>query len=243
MRDLARAVRVACQNPALAQQSLEPVGPETMSLRDMLGRYRAWLGFGRARFLPLPLALMRVLGRIGDLAGDGPISTTSLTQTIAGNAGDSAAFARAIGFTPRGMAEALRNHPAEVQDRWHARLFFLAPALQAVLVVMWLASAWAGWAHGAAQSDALVRSLGLPAGLAEPLRLGSCAVDMVIAGLLLSGRQLARITQVQLLVVAAYTVVIGYALPQLWLDPLGPLLKNLPVMLAIAVYGMIGEKR
>ena len=64
-----------------------------------------------------------------------------------------------------------------------------------------------------------------------------------MAGMLLSGRHLARITCVQLVVVAGYTAVIGYALPQLWYDPLGPLMKNLPVMLAIATYGVIGDPR
>lgn len=53
----------------------------------------------------------------------------------------------------------------------------------------------------------------------------------------------ARAAVVQLAVVAGYTVVIGTALPALWLDPLGPLLKNLPIMVAIAIYGVIGNKR
>jgi hypothetical protein len=47
----------------------------------------------------------------------------------------------------------------------------------------------------------------------------------------------------QLVVVFGYTLIIGFALPGLWLDPLGPLLKNLPILLAIAVYGVIGDKR
>ena len=44
-------------------------------------------------------------------------------------------------------------------------------------------------------------------------------------------------------VVAGYTLVIGIALPQLWLDPLGPLIKNIPILLLIAVHGVIGNNR
>lgn len=243
VRDLARSVRIACEGSLAPGQVLEPVGPETLTLKELLARYRAWLGFGRARFLPIPIPLMRLLGRIGDLVGDGPIATNSLVQMLAGNAGDSAAFIRLIGFAPRGLEAALQRHPAQVQDRWHARLFFLAPVLKAVLVFMWLASAWLGLVVGEAQTNVLVDSLGLPQGLADPLRIASSALDIMIAGLLLFDHSAARAALVQLAVVLGYTLVIGFALPQLWLDPLGPLLKNLPVMLAIAIYGVVGDKR
>lgn len=243
VQDLARAVRIACEDELPPRQTLEPVGPETMTLREMLARYRAWLGFGPARFLYVPMPLMRLLGRIEDTLGDGPISTNSLVQMIAGNAGDSERFAKAIGFTPRSLGEALRDRPAQVQDRWHARLFFLAPVLQAALFLMWLVSAWLGLAHGTIQTNALVRNIGLPAEWADPLRIGSSVLDVAIAAQLLFDRSAVRVALTQLTVVLGYTVVIGWALPQLWIDPLGPLLKNLPIMAAIAVYGVIGDKR
>lgn len=241
--DLAHAVRLACEGEVAPCQTLEPVGPETLALRELLARYRAWLGFGRARFLSIPMPLMRLMGRIGDRLGDGPISTNSLEQMIAGNAGDSAAFSQAIGFTPRSLATALRDRPAQVQDRWHARLFFLAPALQAVLILMWLASAWLGLLYGAPQTEQLMQAIGLPASWSGSLQLGSSLLDIAIAVQLLLDRSAARAAVVQLAVVAGYTVVIGTALPALWLDPLGPLLKNLPIMVAIAIYGAIGNKR
>lgn len=242
-QDLARAVRIACEGGVAPRQTLEPVGPETMSLRDMLTRYRAWLGFGPARFLSLPMPLMRLLGWVGDRIGDGPISTNSLVQMVAGNDGDSEAFARAIGFAPRSLDDALRTRPAQVQDRWHARLFFLAPALQAVLVLMWLASAWLGLTRGEDQTAALVTGIGLPPAWADPLRIGSSLLDIAIAAHLLFGRSAIASARAQLVVAFGYTAVIGITLPQLWLDPLGPLLKNLPIIVAIAIYGVIGDRR
>ncbi len=243
VRDLARSVRMACEGGLPARQTLEPVGPETLTLRDLLRRYRAWLGFGPARFVGVPMPLMRLLARIGDMLGSGPIATNSLVQMIAGNAGDSEAFARAIGFAPQSLGAALRDRPAQVQDRWHARLFFLALLLKATLVLMWLVSAWLGLAHGEAQTEAVVRSLGLPDSSADGLRIGSSLIDIGVGAQLLLERSAARSAVVQLAVVAGYTLVIGWALPGLWLDPLGPLIKNFPVMLAIAVYGVIGDKR
>lgn len=243
VRDLARTVRIACEGGVPPCHTLEPVGPETLTLKELLARYRAWLGFGPARFVPVPMPVMRAFGRIGDVFGDGPIATNSLVQMVAGNAGDSEAFARAIGFAPRSIGTAMRDRSAQVQDRWHARLFFLAPLLKAVLALMWLASAWLGLAHGAMQTEAVVHSLGLSAGWADPMRIGSSLLDTAVAAQLLFDRSAVRAALVQLAVVSGYTVVVGLALPELWLDPLGPLLKNLPVMLAIVVYGVIGDKR
>lgn len=243
VQDLAHTIRIACEGGLAPRQTLEPAGPETLTLRDILARYRAWLGFASARFVSIPMPIMRLLGRIGDRFGDGPISTNSLVQMAAGNAGDGDGFARSIGFTPRRLDDALQGRPAQVQDRWHARLFFMAPALRTVLVLMWLASAWLGLMHGAAQTAALVDSIGLPQSWSDPLRIGGSLLDVAVALHLLFGRSARRSAQVQLAVVLGYTIIIGFALPHLWLDPLGPLLKNLPILVAIAIYGVIGDKR
>lgn len=241
--DFAHAVRVICEDERFAGMTLDPAGPETLSLRALLARYRAWLGFGPARLLSVPMPVMRLLGRLGDLAGDGPIASNSLTQMIAGNAADGAAFAKAVGFAPRSLGAALRDSPAQVQDRWHARLFFLSPALRYGLAAMWLASAWLGLAHGVDRTRDLTAGLGLPSAWGDPLRIGGSLLDIAIAALVLFDRTAIRSAIAQALVVVGYTVVIGWALPALWLDPLGPLLKNLPILLAIAAHGAIGDRR
>lgn len=243
VRDLARAVRIACEDERFAGQCLEPGGRDTFNVRELLTRYRAWLGFGKARFLHIPMPIMRLLGRIGDIAGDGPVSTNSLMQMIAGNAGDSAAFVQAIGFSPQSLDDALNAQPAQVQDRWHARLFFLAPFVKAALFFLWIASALLGLFTGAARTMEMLQALALPAYLADPLRIGSSILDLVVAGAVLFDRRVQWSTMLQLVVVFGYTAVLGLALPSLWLDPLGSLLKNLPIIALILVHGAIGNKR
>ena len=243
VEDLARSVRLVCESTAYSGQTLEPVGPDTLSLRDLLARYRAWLGFGVTRYLPFPMSLMRLLGKIGDMMGGGPISTNSLEQMVAGNAGDSAAFASAIGFQPRSLESAQLAHPAQVQDHWHARLFFLAPAIKAMLVLLWLASAWLGLSYGREATQSVVAGLSLTDAWVEPLQIGGSILDIGVALLVLFDKSARWSTIMQLSVVAVYSIFIGIAVPTLWLDPLGPLLKNLPILLLIAVHGVIGNKR
>lgn len=243
VRDLARCVQLVCGNEAFFCQTLEPVGPETLSLQGLLSRYRSWLGLRPAPFLSIPMPIMKLLGRLGDLVGDGPIATNSLVQMIAGNSGDSTSFTRAVGFAPRSLDDALQASPAEVQDRWHARLFFLAPAIKAVLISLWLASAWLGLFYGSEATHSVLAGLGLSPEWAFSMQIGGSLLDIVIAGVVLFDRGARWSTMAQLAVVFGYTLVIGMALPRLWLDPLGPMLKNLPVMLLIAVHGVIGNKR
>lgn len=241
--DLARCLRLACEEPRFVGVTLEPAGPETLSLRELLARYRAWLGFGPACFLAVPLPLMRLLARLGDLFGRGPVSSNSLAQLLAGNAGDGAAFAAAAGFAPRSLETALRQRPAQVQDRWHARLFFVGPALRASLVLLWLASGLLGLLFGLAMTRELLAALALPAALAWPLTLAASLLDFLVAAVLLLDRGGRWATRLQLAVVLGFTLVLGTALPQLWLDPLGPLLKNLPILAAILANGALTERR
>jgi uncharacterized protein YbjT (DUF2867 family) len=243
VRDVARSVAAICGDERFHGQSLEPVGPETYSLSDLLARYRAWLGFGRSKFLSIPMPIMRAFARIGDVIGSGPISSNSLSQLVAGNAGDSAAYAKAIGFEPRRLDDALSSRPAQVQDRWHARLFFLAPAITAVLIVLWLASAWLGMFHGKEAATQIVNGLGLPSAMIEPLRIGGSLADVAIAILVFMDKRARWSTIVQMVFVLGYTVTITMASPELWLDPLGPLLKNLPILMLIAVHGAIRDDR
>lgn len=237
--DLARCVRQACEEARFGGATLEPAGPETLSLRDLLTRYRAWLGFGPARFLRVPLPAMRLLARLGDRFGRGPVSSNSLDQLIAGNGGDGAAFAAAAGFAPRSLETALRRQPAQVQDRWHARLFFVAPALRASLLLLWLASGLLGLLFGSATTRELLAALSLPGALTWPLTLAASLLDFLVAAVLLLDRGGRWATRLQLAVVLGFTLVLGTALPGLWLDPLGPLLKNLPILAAILANGAL----
>ncbi|HKU94286.1 MAG TPA: NAD(P)H-binding protein, partial [Vineibacter sp.] len=243
--DLVETVDRVLGTDRQAGRILEPVGPDRLSLRDVIARLRRWLGLRPARFLAMPLPLVRVTARIADLFGGGPMGSASLNQLLAGNAGSQpdGRFAAEIGFQPRTMDDALARQPAGTQDLWHARLALLRPAVRVALAALWLLSGILGWlAPPDAWRDlsAMLERLSLPVAL---LANAFCALDVVIGLLVLFRWRPALLAAFQVAVVAGYTVVLSLLVPALWLHPFGPLLKNLPILALIAVWAVLERER
>jgi uncharacterized protein YbjT (DUF2867 family) len=243
--DLVETVARVVEGDGFARRTLEPVGPDILSMRDIVAKYRRWLGLPPAPAVPVPLPLLGVAAKLADLVGGGPMGSAGLRQALAGNAGHEApgVFEAAMGFRPASMDEGLARRPAETQDLWHARLYFLRPALRLALAALWLGSGIAGLLASteryAATAAALVK-LGLPVyGLAIALSL----LDLVLAVALLLRLYPRLIALVQLAVVLGYTLILGVLVPALWLDPFGALLKNLPILVVIAVWAVLEEER
>jgi uncharacterized protein YbjT (DUF2867 family) len=243
--DLVETVVRVVESDRFARHTLEPVGPESLTVRAIIGKYRNWLGLGPALELFIPLSVMGALGRIADLAGGGPMGTAGLQQLLAGNIGrePSGTFERAIGFSPTSMDERLAARPAGTQDLWHARLYFLKPLLRLTLVALWLGSAVVGLLTPidayASVAGSLV-AVGLPPRL---LAIGFSLLDLAIAAALLLRLRPRLVAGLQVVVVLSYTLGLSVLAPVLWLDPFGALLKNLPVLAAIGVWAALEEER
>lgn len=107
--------------------------------------------------------------------------------------------------------------------------------LRGSLGFVWLATAGASvWeAHG--RSAALLQQAGV-AGTAVGVAMlwGGVALDVAI-GLLLWRAPLRLASTAALVATLSMTVVTSAVLPGLWLDPLGALVKNLPIIAALLV--------
>jgi hypothetical protein len=51
-----------------------------------------------------------------------------------------------------------------------------------------------------------------------------------------------RLWRAQLAVIAAYTALLSFFIPELWLHPFGPLLKNIPMAAAIVLLHELEER-
>ncbi len=69
------------------------------------------------------------------------------------------------------------------------------------------------------------------------------AVDLVLGVFLLTGWKVSLVGVLMLICLLTYTVFIGVALPPIWLEPFGGLLKNLGLMPAVLVMVAIANRK
>ncbi len=233
--DLARAVADLLEGGPVPPR-LEMVGPEAMTTDGLTLTLRAWLGRPPARPLTVPETALKIAARLGDAFPLSSLTSESLSMLAAGNTGDPAPMARVLGWSPRPLAEALAAEPAGRADMWHARLLPMRGLLVAALLAVWVGSGAVSFLVPAAQSDMLLSGLGLGGRAAIAVTWAGASVDVALGLALLSSRWRRRAAMAQLAIMALYTVLASVALPGLWLDPFGPLLKNFAVLAAILAF-------
>jgi uncharacterized protein YbjT (DUF2867 family) len=231
-----------------ARTTLYAAGPETVSVRDILVAYRAWLGFAKAREIAVPLKLLRLLLRFGDVAGwlghASSARTTSLTQMRYDTLVDGTEFARICGAPPKSFRETLRAWPATLQDRLHARSFFAVPLLQVTTALFWILTGVLTLRPGSfAAATGLVSGAGFDANFAAVLVGVASIADIVAGALFLLPRWVRRAGMAQLILSTIYLVGLSVLAPGLWADHFGPLLKVAPMMAATLVVMAFQEKR
>jgi hypothetical protein len=174
----------------------------------------------------------------------GMVSKDSLTMLKQGNTASAAPMADTLAWQPRALDRALADDPATQADLLHARLFFLRPALRLGLAFIWIATAIvSAFLFPIERSVAMVSGLGVtgPAGVA--LTYAAAAWDGVLGLALLFNKRPALVGVLQLATVAIFTVLATIAVPQAWLEPFGPLTKNVAVVLATLVMIALEAKR
>lgn len=242
MDDLTEAIVRILADPGINRVTIDPVGPEPIALRGLLTDLRHWLGFPPARVVSIPMTLIGIAARAGDLLG-GPVNTTALRQLEYGNVGSVEPLVQALGFRPAAWRDALLAHPAQTQDRWHARLYFVRPLLRASLAILWLASGIVGLRQPTGTISAILGRLGLTAVAATVAFWATCLGDIAIGLAILTRWRPRVIALVQVAIVLAYTLGLTFTQPGLWADPFGPLLKNLPILAAILALAAIESDR
>jgi hypothetical protein len=189
----------------------------------------------------MPPALVQIAAFIGTRMGT-TINDTALAQLRHGNTGDYETFARQTGIEAIGWKRALSTHPAQQQDRWHARLYFVGPLLRYALAILWLASGITGLLDLRGWGVLLISRLPIGMGTALFGLAVACVTDLLVAVLLVRRWRPRRLALIQLALVVGYTAAATALFPSLWLEPLGPLLKNLPILAAILAWASIEDE-
>jgi len=240
--DLSATLCKILDTPSINRQVIEPVGPESLTLKQLLIDLRQWLGLQPGCLIQVPVGLIGIIARFGDLVG-GPVNSTALRQLLHGNAGTPDTFIAAVGIAPRRWSDTLRARPAQAQDRWHARLFFLRPALRWALALLWLVSGVVGLLQPASAIDPILAPTGVTGPSAAIVAWLFSFIDIAVAMALLMRWRPSVIGAVQVGLIVAYTAGLTLIQSDLWLDPFGPLLKNLPIAVAAIMLAAIEPNR
>jgi hypothetical protein len=114
-----------------------------------------------------------------------------------------------------------------------ARLEGMLPVVRAAVAVTWIVSGVVSFGlYPVRDSYAMLSRVGLAGVPAAVALYGAALVDIAMGVLVYAGRS-QWLWRAQLGLVAAYTALLTAFIPELWLHPFGPLLKNLPLAAAI----------
>lgn len=235
--DLVQAVvSLIRRQPADMPALVSVVGPRPMTLRGYYDALRSTLRIqGRARYLRVPLLLINGAAYIGDRLPGAIISSETLGMLERGNTGDTGALhallsrpARPVEqFIPRAYAPAMATR---------ARMAWLLPVLRWSVALVWLVTAAvSAFGYPLADSYALLRQAGVPDAALPVALYGAIGLDLLLGLCALSPRRARWMWTAQAILVIAYTIVISIRLPEYWLHPYGPMVKNLPFLAVLWV--------
>lgn len=239
--------KIVCQSLLLnGKHLLCAVGSEKLSLRSILNKLRAWLGFGKAKNIAMPFSLIRLTAKFGDFFRNSPLSSTGVKLMVLDNVVPDEAFetlTKTVGFTPRGFSDGLNRMVSGVQDRWHARLFFLRPALRLSLAFLWVATGIVSVIFATTFAYPILNAAHIPPVWQDFLCYSASLIDCALGLALLCNYRVKLTAAVQLLFMLIFTGIITVMMPAYWLHPFGPVTKNIPLLIATLIMMAIESDR
>jgi hypothetical protein len=214
-------------------QRVALVGPQPVTLQQYLCELRFLLGLGRARFVHCPTALVDAAAQVGQWLGKGMLDVETWQMLQRGNTADAAPTRNLLGREPRPVSAFISRWNAQA-SRQSALLGWLQLVLRVALAIVWLVAGIVSMGiYPVEDSYMLLSRVGITGSLAPVALYGAAAMDIAfgVATLLLHHRRLLWIAQTA--VIGIYTVTITFFLPEFWLHPFGPLIKNVPILAII----------
>lgn len=237
--DVAEAVIWAIGDPSITGR-MAAVGPVALTLNEYLTTLRRGLGDGSARVLPLPSALVRLIARVPAVSG-GWLDRDALSMLERGSCAPSEPFAQLVGRLLRSPAEFVIPQGRQAAAL-RAKLQWLLPMLRLSVAIVWLTAGIVSLGlYPVVDSLALLAAAGATGWFALLLLYGAAGVDILLGVGTLCLRRRRRLWQAQILVMLFYTAVITIVLPEFWLHPYGPVVKNLPLLMAILLLMKLEE--
>lgn len=246
--DIAATVAFLAENaPPQGGVMWELMQPQPVTLGDIVAEFRRSFGTTRQWRIRFPSFALDAGTRLGDLTSwlgwSPPMRTTAIAELRRGVRGDPRPWMVATGIVPRTLAECVGRGAATIQEKWFTRLYLVKALIVASLAVFWIASGFIAVVISYDSAAAILTSHGFPKALAGPMTVGSSLMDMSV-GVLIAFRRTCRWGLIAgILVSLGYMFGTAVLTPDLWVEPLGALVKTGPAIVLMLVALLMLDSR
>jgi hypothetical protein len=219
---------------------------QPITLGEVIASFRRASGTTVWPGIRLPGWLLGVGVKLADLVGwlgwKPPMRSTAITELRRGVTGDPSAW-MAMGFVPRTVGELLGRHPATIQDKWFARLYLIKALILASLVAFWSISGFIALFVSYDAAAGILRSHHFPPSLVAPVTVLTSLMDISV-GVLIAFRRTCAVGLIWGIVASlGYMAGAAFLTPDLWIEPLGALVKTGPAIVLMLVALAILDNR
>jgi len=231
--DLVRAVTALVERTDYRGTRVPLVGPKALSLREYLMALRAGMQLDPAPCIRIPRWLVRITAYLSAMAPTALLTPASLAMLERGNTADAAMTCHLLQAPPRDATTFLEGWQGLVA-RLDASLVWLLAVLRIAVAAVWIISGiTSAGIYPVAESMQMLGRVGLHGNVALAALYGAASLDLALGAATLCMNERRVLWALQISVIVAYTVIISIALPEQWLEPFGPIVKNLPMLAAL----------
>ena len=210
---------------------------QPITLGEVIESFRRSFGTSDWPRVRLPAFLLEFGVKLADIAGwlgwQSPMRSTAMIELRRGVRGDPSAWIGTTGIAPTELGHATRA--ATIQDKWFARLYLMKALILASLVVFWSVSGFISLFVSYDAAAGILSSHHFPPSLVGPITVLTSLMDISV-GVLIAFRRTCAIGLIWG-IVASLGYMAGAAIltPDLWIEPLGALVKTGPAIVLMLV--------
>jgi uncharacterized protein YbjT (DUF2867 family) len=213
--------------------------PQPIMLGAVIEQFRWSLGTATGSRIALPAFLLDFGAYLGDITSrlgwSPPMRSTAIAELRRGVTGDPSPWMAATGIVPTTIGARIGSRTATIQDKWFARLFLIKALTIASLALFWIVSGFIALIISYNAAAAILTTHHFPQALVHPFTIGSSLTDMTI-GVLIAFRRTAAAGLIAGIVVSlGYMTGAALLTPDLWIEPLGALVKTGPAIVLMIV--------
>jgi hypothetical protein len=159
-----------------------------------------------------------------------PLRSTAIAEMRRGVAGDPRPWMASTGIAPLPARDAVALLPASVQERWFARLYLLKALALVTLAIFWCVSGAIALSVAFDAARAILLAHGFSFALAHVVTIVSSLIDISI-GVAIAFRRTTRLGLICGIIVSlGYMGGAAIIAPDIWIEPLGALVKTGPAI-------------